>query len=235
MNVSVFRNVTDEQKEEAIKKLVEHSTPHQDFFLMVILSVAMATFGLLIDSVTIIVGSMLIAPILYPIMGFSMGVVMGDGKLMRTASETIFKSFLFAVAVSAVTTLFFAGTDYITGNEILSRTVPALVHFGIALVAGFAVAFAIVKPQLSESLPGVAISVALVPPMSVVGIGIAQLNWLFVSKAFIVFLVNILGIFLAALVVFSLMRFYTKRAVAQKAVAQEEKELKKEAAPPPEK
>jgi len=106
--------------------------------------------------------------------------------------------------------------------EILSRTQPLLPYTAIAVIAGLAASFALVKPHLNEMLPGVAISVALIPPLAVVGIGIVQLDWNMISGSFLLFVVNIVGVVFASMVTFSMMNFYVKRNVAQEAAAKED-------------
>ncbi len=82
MHLTLITDLTEEDKAKAIKDLIYNSSPRQDFFLMILLSVLMATFGLLLNSPAVVIGSMLVAPILFPIMGLSMGIVMVDSKLI---------------------------------------------------------------------------------------------------------------------------------------------------------
>jgi len=110
----------------------------------------------------------------------------------------------------------------------IASSAPSIVYFGIAIIAGFAAAFSLVKPQLNENLPGVAISVALIPPLAVIGIGVAQIDWVIINNALFLFLVNTLGIVFTGMVTFSLMNFYIKRKVAQQTVQQEDKRIEKE-------
>jgi len=92
MPVLLFNNLTEKDKSESVKKLIANSSPRQGFFLMTILSVLMATFGLIINSIVVVIGSMLIAPILYPIMSLALGVVMSDQLTIRRSAITIVKS-----------------------------------------------------------------------------------------------------------------------------------------------
>lgn len=225
----LFNNLTHEDKSNAIEHLIESSTPRQDFFLMVMLSILMATFGLLANSAAVIIGSMLIAPILNPILSLSLGVVMADGRLISRSFYTIIKSLAFGIAAAALVTLFFQPKFELT-SEIMLRTQPSLLYAAIAVVAGLAASFALIKPQLSETLPGVAISVALIPPLAVTGIGIARLDWNIISSSFILFLINAVGIIFASMVVFSLMHLYVSRRVASETIEKEEENMRQEAA-----
>lgn len=195
---------------------------------MVVLSVLMATFGLLIDNSAVVVGSMLIAPILYPILGLAMGIIMSDNLLITKSFKTFLKASILGIIVSAGVTLLFSSQASGHTAEILSRTEPTLISFMIGAVAGFAAAFAIVKRKLNNMLPGVAISVALIPPLAVVGIGLARFDLKILINSFLLFLVNAIGIVFTAVIVFSLMNFYVKRKEAENIVVKEEKKLEKE-------
>lgn len=231
MRISIFDNIKTKEKDDAIEVLVKRSTPYQDYFFRVLLALFMASLGLLMNNVAIIIGSMLIAPVLYPIMGLAMGTVMADAKLIYRSLGTFFKSITIGVIGAAVVALLMfppGGTlPLLLTPEILMRTQPTLPDAAIAIIAGLAASFALVKPELSESLPGVAISVALVPPLGVAGIGIASLNFDIAIGSLILFFVNALGILFACVMVFSIMNFYADRSVAKKAVTKEDKELEK--------
>jgi uncharacterized hydrophobic protein (TIGR00271 family) len=222
MALVLFNNLTEKDKSNAIENLIAESTPRQDFFLMVILSVLMATFGLLIGNTAVVIGSMLIAPILYPILSLSLGIVIADFKLISRSFYTLLKSVIFGVAAAALTALFFS-----PGYEI-TLTSPSLIYVMIAIIAGLAASFALIKPQLSETLPGVAISVTLIPPLAATGIGVAKFDWNIISDSFVLFLVNAIGIIFASMIVFSLMHLYIRRAEARKAIKKEENAVKRE-------
>ena len=223
----LFNNLTEKDKSRAVESLICSSTPRQDFFLLVILSILMATFGLLINNAAVIIGSMLVAPILSPILSLSLGVVLADSLLISRSFYTLVKSVVFAVAAAGIVTLFFAPNFQMT-SEILLRAEPTLIYASIAFVAGLAASFALVKPHLSETLPGIAISVALIPPLAVTGIGIARFDWILISNSFLLFLLNAVGIIFASMIVFSLMHLYIKRNVADKTIEKEEREMEKE-------
>lgn len=234
----VLFNLTEKDKSEAIDNLVSESTPRQEFFLMAILSFLMATFGLITNNASVIIGSMLIAPMLYPILSLSLGIVMADFKLISRSFYTIIKSVVYGIAGATVATLFFRPENFDLSiinpetqamfSEIISRTQPSLAYAAIAIVAGLGASFALIKPKLSETLPGTAISVALIPPLAVTGIGIAQANWTIISNSFMLFVVNAAGIIFASLIVFSLMNFYVKRTDVEKVIKREQKDVQKE-------
>jgi uncharacterized hydrophobic protein (TIGR00271 family) len=233
MPTTLFSTLTESDKNDSIKRLIEDSTPHDDFFLMTVLAVLMAALGLLIDDVAVIIGSMLIAPMLSPILGLSLGVVMADSKLIFRSFWTVVKSLAWAIPIAAIATLIFSSQAELgveLNNSILSRTEPSIINIAIAVVAGAAASFALIKPKLSATLPGIAISVAIIPPIAVTGIGLARFDWAMMTDSFILFVVNAISIVFASMIVFSLMNLYVKRAVADHVIDKEDKVLEKEKA-----
>jgi len=226
---SQFRSVSEADKSKAVEMLIKDSTPDFDFFYLIILSILMATLGLLIDSVAVVIGSMLIAPMLYPVLSLSLGIVMSDYGVISRSFYTILKSSGLGVVAAVVATIFLSssGLEDI-GGEILSRTSPSLLYFVIAFVAGLAASYSLVKPGLNERFPGVAIAVALVPPLAVIGIGLAKVSWEIISGALVLFIVNVLGIVFASMISFSLMNLYVKRKVAQNTIKEEKKRVEEE-------
>jgi len=219
----LFDEFNDESKAEGIKRLISESTPDKDFFFMVILSVLMATLGLLLDNVPILIGSMLIAPLLSPILSFSLGIVLAEKTLISRSFSTLFTSLLFSVFLSAVVSfLFIPLIDSWTGST-YTQWSTYFVYFAVAVIAGFAASFASVAPNINALLPGSAIAVTLIPPIAGIGIGLAQFNWEVVRGALIVFGINALGIVFAALVMYSLMNLYSKKHIAQRVLREEDK------------
>lgn len=228
LSFAQFRNVSDADKSKAVQKLITVSTPDYDFFVMVTLSVLMAAVGLWINSVAVVIGSMLIAPILYPALSLSLGIVMSDYKLIARSSYTVLKSTAFGIIAAALATWFLAtGYDSFT-SEILARTEPSLLYLTVAVISGVAVSFALVRPELSETLVGIAVSVALIPPIAVIGIGIAKFDWAVVAGSVTLFIVNIVGIIFASMVSFSLLNLHDKRHIAQTAIQKEEQRVELE-------
>lgn len=222
----IFSDVSSESKTEAVEILISHSTPRRDFFLMVTLSVAMATFGVLLDNVVILIGSMLIAPVLYPVLTVALGLVISDSSLVKRSLYTLGKSVAYALVISILISIFFP-VEAVSSSGIIS-SISIVMYMGVAIVSGIAASFAMAKPQLNEAFPGVAVSVSLVPPLASIGIGVAKLNMAVIQTGALIFIVNVLGIIFSSMVVFSLLNLYTKKEVAEEAVKKEEKELKKE-------
>ncbi len=228
MPLTIFHNLTEHNKSIAVRDLIAHSSPRQDFFLMIILSILMASLGVLIDNITVVIGSMLIAPILYPIMSLALGVVLSDKKVISRSFLTVAKSIIIGLIAAALVTVFTDPLTDINSQTIIQEMRPSLAYVAIAILAGLAASFAVTKPQMNATLPGIAISVALIPPLVVTGIGIARLEWTTVVNASTLLLINIVGIIFAGVIIFSLMNLYIKREIVEKAIKKDEKEIEKE-------
>jgi len=225
MNFNVF-NADVSEKNVAVERLIEQSTPRGDFFLFVSLSTAMATLGILISSVPVIIGSMLIAPMLYPILAIGMGLSISDPKLIKRSVYTFIQSILVALLSSILVALFFTKREELSFITIIVRTDAALIDVGIAIVAGVAASFALVKRTLNESFPGVAISAALVPPLAVVGIGVIRLDWEMIRQTSMLFLISTVGIVFTSLFVFALFNFHNRKKLVHETIKEEDKEAK---------
>jgi uncharacterized hydrophobic protein (TIGR00271 family) len=147
------------------------AAPSIDFYLMLLLSAVLATLGLIADSAAVIIGAMIIAPLMNPIVAFSYALARRNGRLFVSAVISILTGFALVIAVSwGVTRLL----DYqLLGPEVVSRGSPSLIDLGIAVASGIAGSIAWSRREIGRALPGVAIAVALVPPICVCGIGLA--------------------------------------------------------------
>jgi uncharacterized hydrophobic protein (TIGR00271 family) len=191
------------------------SIPSWGFFFMLILSTAIATFGLLSNSAPTIIGAMIIAPLMAPMMGLAYGMAVLKPRQISRSILTMTSGAALVVLFAYLVTMWIGWR--LAGSEILSRTTPTLLDLGVAMAAGAAAAFAYSRRSIMTSIAGVAIAVALVPPLVVCGIGLAlgrkatadvglSLSELglysggndIASGAFILFLANFAGIVVVA-------------------------------------
>ena len=178
------------------------------------LSTVIASFGLVANSAAVVIGAMLVAPLMQPIIGLAAALVLGRprGELVSTAliALTTGEAFVVALLVGLVVPSFRVIT---VTPELLSRTAPALLDLGIAVAAGAAGAYVTVRPRAGGAIAGAAIAVALVPPLSACGILLAHGNRSLATGAFFLFLTNLVGIVLAAAIVFLATGFRGQREV----------------------
>ncbi|CAN5535183.1 DUF389 domain-containing protein [soil metagenome] len=182
------------------------------FFTLLGLSVAIASFGLSADSTAVVIGAMLVAPLMTPIQAAAASLVMGWERRQLHALALV----VFAVVWSVLLSYGFGLTmpDRVAlPGEVLSRTSPTLLDLGIALAAGAAGAYTLVRKE-SSALPGVAVAVALVPPLSVVGITLENGDPDLALGALLLFGTNLFAIILAASLVL-LGTGFTPRVLAE--------------------
>lgn len=178
--------------------------------LLVLMGLAsvIAALGLIADSPAVVIGAMLVAPLMTPLMAFSASLTMGwttrqleAGLLVAIASA---EAIGVAWAVSAVVPAF---RPVFLSHELLSRTEPSLLDLAIAIAAGAAGAYVTVRRQAAGALPGAAIAVALVPPLAAVGVLLELGRGHLATGALLLFATNLFAIVLSAAVVFLLTGF----------------------------
>jgi uncharacterized hydrophobic protein (TIGR00271 family) len=169
------------------------------FVVLLFLSTVIATIGVIGDSVAIVIGAMIIAPLMRPIMATTAGLVMGDMKRAGSTFLIVLLSVAGVIATAWLLTKLSVETIISMENNIqfTSRISPRLIDLAVALASGAAGAFAISREDVSDSLPGVAIAVSLVPPICVVGIALAEGEWVAAGGAMLLFMTNFLAILLA--------------------------------------
>ena len=170
-------------------------------------AIVIASVGLNLNSIPVIIGAMLISPVMGPILGFGLGLGTNDTALVKDA----LKNFIVMVLISILaSTLFYliSPLQLEQQTELLARTNPTLYDVLIALFGGFA---GILETSRKEKggtvLPGVAIATALMPPLCTVGYGIAHLELKFILGAFYLFLINSVFISLATVVTVKYLHF----------------------------
>jgi len=177
------------EQNELIWSAEKSAGANLDYIVMIVLSAALATLGLLTNSVAVIIGAMLVAPLMSPISSFSTGMATGILHLTRRASLTLFAGVTLALLISIVMGVLLpidAPTD-----EMLARGSPNLLDAAIALVSGWVAAYATARKGIPAALAGVAIAAALMPPISTIGLGIALRDIDLAIGANLLFLANI--------------------------------------------
>jgi uncharacterized hydrophobic protein (TIGR00271 family) len=178
------------------------------FFVLLFLSGIIATYGVISDSTAAVIGAMIVAPLMTPIMALSLGMVSGDARNIVRSLLIVAAGAAVVVGLAYLLAMVLPGGANVAGNsQVSSRVSPRLIDLVIALAAGAAGAFATGREDVSDALPGVAIAVSLVPPLSVVGICLAAGEPGQAWGAFLLFLTNFLAIAMAGLVLFAIMGY----------------------------
>ncbi len=203
--VSFLPKADEEDFKELFVSLRQSSKLSPAFIVLIVLSTLLATTGLFQSSTPVIIGAMILAPMMAPIISFSMGVLRGEKELLKESSMTLFFGIVTALIFSCLYT-YLMPLNLLT-DEMRSRLNPNILDLMVAVISGVAGAYAYAKSEVAKSLAGVAIAVALVPPLSVTGIGIGWGNWEVVYGSFLLFMTNLAGITLAASLTFLILGF----------------------------
>lgn len=180
----------------------------QKFAILLVLAASIASFGLLGDSVAVVIGAMIVAPLMLPIMGLAFSISIGDRARIVNSLLVSLAGIAMAVTVGFLLTLPVAGLLHPQNNgQIMARTAPHLLDLLAALATGMAGAFALARRDVSDTLPGVAIAVSLVPPLANVGILLALGQPELASGSLLLFVTNYVAILLTGTLVFVLMGF----------------------------
>ena len=197
-----------EQEAEITQSVMASAGLTSSYLILLVLSTVIASFGLLSNSTATVIGAMIVAPLMGPILGTGLAYAQGDLVKLRQALSAE----VLGVAMCLVVSTFigaFLGPENIdfTQSEILGRTRPTLLDLAVGLAAGLAGAYSRVNRQVSDSIAGVAIAVALVPPLCTSGLCAAgalagQPLWSESLGAFLLFFANFLTIQFASIMVF---------------------------------
>ncbi|MCB9450124.1 MAG: TIGR00341 family protein [Anaerolineaceae bacterium] len=192
--------LTRVEQEEIVRQSQEMASPSLDYFVLIIIAALLASFGLLQSSPAVIIGAMLVAPLMQPLIAFATGLTTGRLELMRQAVVTGIQGILLALLI-AVGVGIIAGTDLPT-SEMLARGSPTLLDALVAVASGLVGAYATARKDIPAALAGVAIAAALMPPVCTVGLGIAMQNINLAAGSGLLFLTNITSIIIAGWIIF---------------------------------
>ena len=178
------------------------------FGALLILASAIATYGLMGDSVATVIGAMIVAPLMLPIMGLAFGISIGDKRAIVSSILVGIAGMATAVLVGFVLGLTANSAFDPTANaQIMARTSPRLVDLMAALATGLAGAFAIGRKDVSDTLPGVAIAISLVPPLTNAGILFSAGEPDLAVGSLLLFMTNYFAILITGTLVFGLMGY----------------------------
>lgn len=175
-----------------------------NFFALLLLATVIATFGLLSSSTATIIGAMIVAPLMGPIMATAAAVIMGSLTRALRAVALVAVGVACVIVLSALLGLAAPNVtiSFTENAELASRISPGLYALITALAAGAAGAFIVERAEIADSMGGVAIAISLVPPLCVVGIALSEAQWSAAGGAMLLFLTNFVAILFAGGLVF---------------------------------
>ena len=202
------RPYTKEERAHAVQKLLENSVPDRDFYLLVIGAILLAVSAIFLDSLAVLIASMIVAPLAFPILALGLGVARGDVRLVLRSTGMLATSLLLAIGIATLSTLAFGFLRI--DPSVISFTSNEYLATAVALIAGAIAAYGLVRVKVGSAMTGIGIAVSLMPPLVATGVGIADGDMTLATTAFILFLLNVAGILAASIVVFYLFGFHKR-------------------------
>jgi len=209
-------------QKKTVEALTEESRADTDFYLFLAGSTIITTLGLILDSSIVVIGGMLVAPLLFPILSLGMGVATSSADAINRSLLTIAKSIILVAVIALFVSFLMDGHKITPVMELASQATVA--HFLVAFISGIVASFAWVKQNINGQLPGVAVSVSLIPPLATFGVGLSMFERTITSGSLFLFLLNLLGIVFASVIIFSLFGFSNMHKVQEKVIDDEKKE-----------
>ncbi|HUU15235.1 MAG TPA: TIGR00341 family protein [Terriglobia bacterium] len=200
-----FRLPAD-HRDALYRTVLEQSHLDPEYIIMLALSALLALLGLLQNSVAVIIGAMLISPLMNPLLAGALALVLGDGKLGKKTAIVLGLSIGGAILITWFVAEFVPMKQQTP--EILARIHPNILDLFIAFLSGLAGTLALRSGSSSLMIiPGVAIAVAVIPPLAVVGYGLSSGQGSTAAGAFLLFVTNLVAIIISAALVFWLMGY----------------------------
>lgn len=192
--------LTRVEQDDIVRQSADMAAINIDYATLIVVSATLATLGLLLNSAAVIIGAMLVAPLMSPLIALATGLTVGRVRVARQALSTLLIGMMMAVLVAVV-----IGVVLPTNTptvEMLARGNPTLIDAAVALASGVIGAYATARKDIPSALAGVAIAAALMPPVCTIGLGIGFRDADLAYGATLLFLTNIICIILAGIVVF---------------------------------
>ena len=191
----------------SVAKLLTPSRDRAGYWLQLLLSMTIATLGLVLDSTAVVIGAMLVSPLMGPIVGLGMGLAIGSPFLvLRSFGRTLSSVALVVGGATALTLLL---PFHQVTAEVSSRTAPTALDLGVAICCAVAAAYALIRPgsDTATTAAGTAVGIALVPPLCVVGYGLGTRSLGVASGSSLLFVANFCAILFFAVLAFTVLGY----------------------------
>jgi len=215
--------VRESHKKTVVATVIREASAKPTYYLLLSIATLITTFGLTLDSESIIVGGMLMAPLLRPILAFGLAVVTISFKSLWRSTFGIFTSVGLILLLSYIVSLLLHPGAYLT-NEIITRGIYSNLYIFVAIFSGIGATYTLIDPKIESALPAVAVSVSLLPPLCVSGIALAQGSKTLLSNSLKIFGANLSGVIVASIFVFLIFRFRRLKKHEEKEIVKSEKE-----------
>ena len=179
------------------------------YWLLLPLAAVIASAGVVSDSTATVIGAMIVAPLMTPILGIVLAVVLADGTNLRRCVVLVVAGAAAVVVIGWLVGLFVPyPVVAATNTQVAARVTPRIVDLVAALATGAVGSVALARSDISDTLPGVAIAISLVPPLAVVGLTLESGAPRQSLAAFVLFVTNVAAILASGIVVMAFHRVH---------------------------
>ena len=195
--------------DKGYNKLIALCNFSADYIFMIVMATLLCILGFVMESETIIIGAMVVSPLLNPIVAFGASVIRKDKRNILRLLIIIIFGLLIGIVLSILISLIWSSD--LSQSELVSKMQgQPFVYFLVAIISGMVAIWCFYWPKATQAVTGIAIAIALIPPVAILGIGIAANHKIVPTAALIVGL-NILGIFIGAMIVLLFLRKFGKK------------------------
>ena len=202
--LNMIAHASEEEFRDLYQTLKESASTSTLFVNFMILSTMLASVGLLSNSAPVIIGAMILAPLMGPIISLAMAMLRWDINLLKSSASTLSIGLVLALVFAVIMGQLVPESST---PEIIARIRPNILDLAVAVISGIAGGYASARASAAKSLAGVSIAVALVPPLAVTGLGISWWQIPLMQGAFLLFFTNLAGIILASAITFWVLGF----------------------------
>ncbi len=196
----VTRPYTHDEKERAIAHARSGATPDRDYYLLVAGAVVFALCGIFLDSIPVLIGAMIVAPLAGPILGLSLGLARGEWMLVARSGAMLVASLLIAFVISSI------GVSLLGPLRADSIYITFVAHpffdLLIAFVAGIIAAYGLMRERVGNAMVGVGVAISLMPPLVATAVALAEGLLPGAEQAFLIFMFNVIGIIAGSALIF---------------------------------
>lgn len=199
---TLLHNHSTPAEPDSVEVLLDNASHSKDFYVLLIGAALLAATAIYMDSIPVLIASMIIAPLAYPILALGFAIATRDWKLLLRLVILFLIACVASFGLAIVVTLLF--NDERVDNVFIGFTSNRFLAAIVALVAGAIGAYGIIRPKVSSVITGVAIGVSLMPPLVAAGVGVATNDGTLAANAFILFVINVISILIASTIIFFL-------------------------------
>ena len=186
-------------------ELLENTVPDRDFYILVLGAIILASCGILTDSIPVLIASMIVAPLAYPILGLGLGLLAGNIKIIGRSISMLVISIILTIIIAGLFSLFIKSYFTVAERVFISFFPNIFFDLLIAVISGAIAAYGLVRTKVGGAMTGIGIAVSLMPPLVATGIGLFDPAHDLAIRAATIFVLNVIGILAGSIFAFGIL------------------------------